>query len=94
MTLTRITSTAGDDPILGPLRKQLNTGAMVHWINQDLIERAGCDIRKSIVLYTADYTFYMALPASLTVALFEERAAAIAATLDRAGVTYWSKGLV
>lgn len=94
MTLTRITTTAGDDPILGPLRKSLNKGLMVQWINADLFERAGCDVRKSIILYTDDYTFYMALPATLTVADFEDRAAAIGDMLALAGVTYWSQGLV
>lgn len=96
-TITRITSTAGDDAILGPLRKQLNRGVMVQWINADLIDRAGCDIRKSIVLYDADYSFVMALPADVTPEVFTERLATLpntVAAMGRIGIRYWSKGLV
>jgi hypothetical protein len=97
--ITRITSAAGDDSILGPLVKQLNRGAMVAWINHDLINRAGCDIRKSIVLYDADMSFVMALPAGeMTPALFEQRMAdkpkTVTAMHDRLGIRYWSQGLV
>lgn len=98
-TIDRITSTAGDDIVLGPLRKQLNKGLMVQWINHDLINRAGCDVRKSIVLYDADMTFVMAMPAGeMTPAVFEQRLAdmpkTVAAMRDRLGIRYWSKGLV
>lgn len=97
--ITRITSTAGGDSIMGPLFKQFNRGAMVAWINRDLINRAGCDIRKSIVLYDGDMCFVMALPAGeMTPALFEKRMAdmpnTVTAMHDRLGIRYWSKGLV
>lgn len=96
-TITRITSTAGDDVILGPLRKQLNRGAMVQWINRDLVGRAGCDVRKSIVLYDSDMTFVMALPADVTPDVFTERLATLpntVAAMERIGIRYWSKGIV
>lgn len=98
ITIDRITSTAGDDIVLGPLRKQLNRGLLVQWINRDLINRAGCDVRKSIVLYDADMTFVMAMPADMTPAVFERRLAdmpkTVTAMRDRLGIRYWSKGLV
>lgn len=97
-TITEITTTAGDDVILGPLRKQLNRGLMVTWINHDLFNRAGCDVRKSIVLYDADMTFVMAMPADMTPAEWRQRLADMPRTVavmhDQLGVRYWSRGLV
>lgn len=97
-TIDRIASTAGDDIVLGPLRKQLNRGVMVAWINRDLINRAGCDVRKSIVLYDAEMTFVMALPADITPDIWRQRMAELPQTItamrDRLGIRYWSKGLV
>lgn len=97
MDITRITTTAGDDIVLGPLRKQVNRGAMVAWINHDIINRAGCDIRKSVVLYDAQYVFVMALPADITADVFASRLASLpntVAAMHRAGIRYWSRGLV
>lgn len=97
-TIEQITTTAGDDIVLGPLRKHLNRGVMVAWINRDLINRAGCDVRRSIVLYDAEMAFVMALPAEITPAIWEQRMAELPRTVtamrDRLGIRYWSKGLV
>jgi hypothetical protein len=80
-----------------PLVKHLNKGLMVAWINADLIERAGCDIRKSIVMLDEGYTFVMALPATITPAEFQARLDAqpnTVAAMRSIGIRYWSHGLV
>jgi len=80
-----------------PLIKSLNKGLMVQWINAALIERAGCDIRKSVVMLDGDYTFVMALPASITPAEFQSRLDAqpnTVAAMHRIGIRYWSHGLI
>ena len=46
---------------LSPLQRQGNKALMVSWINAKLVERAGHDVRKSIVLYDGDYCFVYAL---------------------------------
>jgi hypothetical protein len=97
-TITRVTKQdiAGAS-FYAPLIKSLNKGLMVAWINADLIERAGCDIRKSVVMLDEDYKFIMALPASLTPAEFIDRLAAqpnTVAAMHRIGIRYWSHGLV
>lgn len=93
MTLERISS-SHDDSLLAPMVRHLNRGAMVQWINHDLMNRAGCDVRRSIVLYNADRCFVMALPASLSVDDFLARADGVAANFARLGITYWSRGVV
>lgn len=80
-----------------PLVKRLNKGLMVAWINADLMNRAGCDIRKSIVMLDDEYTFVMALPATITPAEFKTRLDAqpnTVAAMHRIGIRYWSHGLV
>lgn len=93
MTLQRITN-SHDDPLFAPMVRQLNRGAMVQWINDDLMNRAGCDVRKSVVLYDAERHFVIALPASLSVEDFLARADGVAAEFARLGITYWSRGVV
>jgi hypothetical protein len=97
-TLDEITTTSGGDALFGPMVKQLNRGAMVAWINHDLLNRAGCDVRKSIVLYDADMTFVMAMPADMTPAIWRQRLAdmpeTVAVMRDRLGIRFWSRGLV
>lgn len=91
MTITKLP--APDDPIYGPLQTKLARGVMVQWINDDLYNRAGCDVRKSIVLWTADRHFVMALPASLTEQEFLARVGAVEDKLAQIGVAYYSKGI-
>lgn len=43
-----------------PLRRKLNESIMVKWINDDLINRAGYDVRRSVVLYDEDGVFLTA----------------------------------
>lgn len=90
-TLTKLS--AGTDPLFDPLRASLNRGLMVAWINRDLLNRAGCDIRRSIVLYDADRVFVMALPASLSERDFLDRVGTVSAGLNTLGIRYWSKGI-
>ena len=97
-TITRISNKdiAGAS-FYAPLIKSLNKGLMVQWINADLINRAGCDIRKSVVMLDEDYTFVMALPASVTPAEFQSRLDTLpntVAAMHRIGIRYWSHGLV
>lgn len=93
MTIERITS-SHDDPLLAHMVRQLNRGLMVQWINHDLMNRAECDVRRSVVLYDAERHFVMALPASLSVDDFLARAGGVAAGFARLGITYWSRGVV
>lgn len=86
--------TATTDPMLDSLRAELNRGLMVQWINQDLLNRAGCDVRRSIVFYTGDNVFYSALPASIAPEFFRQRIDAVQPALDAVGVRYWSVGIV
>lgn len=74
------------------LRQKLNRGVMVAWINADLLNRADCDVRKSVVLYDEHQVFVMALGTSVSPALFRERLALITDSLIRAGVRYYSVG--
>jgi hypothetical protein len=75
------------------MRSELNRGVMVAWINADLMNRADCDVRKSIVLYDADRVFVMALGTSVTPEIFRDRMPLVADSMARAGVRYWSVGI-
>jgi hypothetical protein len=97
-TITRVTKQdiAGAS-FYAPLVQKLNKGLMVAWINADLLNRAGCDIRKSVVMLDEDYTFVMALPASVTPDEFAARLELLPGTvaaMRRIGIRYWSHGLV
>lgn len=85
--------TPGAD-ILDALRAQLNRGLMVAWINHDLVNRADCDIRKSVVLYDADRVFVMALSTAVTPAIFADRVHLVATSMSAMGVRYWSVGVL
>ena len=74
------------------MRAELNRGVMVAWINADLINRADCDIRRSVVLYDAERVFVMALGVSVTPDIFRERVALVADSMARAGIRFWSVG--
>jgi hypothetical protein len=78
------------------MRSELNRGVMVSWINADLLNRADCDIRRSVVLWDADRDFIMAMGADITPALFRQRLTELpnlVAHMYGAGVRYWSVGI-
>lgn len=85
-----------DADMFGMLRQTLNRGLMVDWINRDLINRADCDIRKSVVFYDADRVFVMALGTSVTPDIFRARIADmpnVVASMTRMGIRYYSIGV-
>lgn len=72
------------------MMRSVNQGLMVHWINADLINRAGHDVRKSIVLYDEDQMFVQALPAVLGPELHPN----VHKLAYDAGVRFYSLGIV
>lgn len=76
-------------------RALLNKGLMVHWINADLMSRAGHDVRKSIVFYDDAQTFETALTQAEWDAL--SKAGVRETFLERlyaaTPVRFWSKGV-
>ena len=88
-----ITELPAADNVLDMLRHTLNRGVMVAWINADLVNRADCDVRKSIVLYDADRVFVMALGTSVSPALFRERLDLVVESMSAAGIRYYSVGV-
>ena len=77
-----------------PFRRKLNKGTMVHWINADLLERCGNDVRKSIVFYDAMGVFETALPVAQWNQLSEELQAEFLAKLyAHTVIRYYSKGV-
>lgn len=71
-----------------PMRRQVNAGLMIAWINADLVLRAAHDVRHSIVLYDDDRMFLGALPASV------EITGGLLAALLCCDVRYYSRGIV
>jgi hypothetical protein len=69
-----------------PMLREVNEGLMVRFINNDLINRAHLDIRKSVVLYDEDGLFEHALSE-----LPDEDVQA--RLLEQTNVRYWSKGI-
>lgn len=83
MTVTKI------DPVdLSLLQREMNKSLMVAWINADLLNRAGHDVRKSIVIYDADQLFLTAC----RVETWEDPSTPSLA-YDLGG-RFWSKGAV
>lgn len=78
---------------MGPLRAKLNKGLMVHWINADLLSRAGHDVRKSIVFYDDAQTFETALTQADWDALGDKREAFLQRLYAATPVRFWSKGV-
>ena len=72
------------------MMRSVNQGLMVAWINADLINRAGHDVRKSIVLYDEDQMFVQALPAVLGPVLDPK----IHELAYNGGVRFYSHGIV
>jgi hypothetical protein len=71
---------------IDPRRRSANKFLAIRFINDDLVNRAGLDIRRSVILYDADHLFMVALP-YLPDALVLQR------LFDEAGVRHWSKGV-
>jgi hypothetical protein len=84
--ITKITDT-------DPMRAAMNRGLMVGWINADLIERAGCDVRRSVVLYDEDGLFVHACDAGLSGSAFADRLDRMTEQLFSAGVRFYSVGV-
>jgi hypothetical protein len=82
-----------DDSLLGPLRAKMNKGLMVQWINADLLNRMGHDVRKSIVFYDDMQTFETALTQADWEALGDKRETFLEMLAARTPVRYWSKGV-
>ncbi|MEB3023413.1 MULTISPECIES: hypothetical protein [Mycolicibacter] len=67
------------------MRRKINEGLMVTFINADLLERAHLDVRKSVVFYDADQVFRYAvaeLPDDAT----------LQRLCDSSSVRFWSYG--
>ncbi len=75
------------------MRAELSRGVMVAWINADLLNRADCDVRRSVVLWTAEREFVMALGVSVTAEIFRDRIAMVADSMAAIGIRYWSVGI-
>lgn len=69
------------------LHRHLNREMMVHWINDDLLNRAHHDVRTSTVLYDQDKLFVTALPPAVDIP-------AVSEFLWNAGVRFYSRGVV
>jgi len=52
---TTVTEIAVTD--LSAMQREVNEGLMVHFINNDLVNRASLDVRTSIVFYDSDKVF-------------------------------------
>lgn len=73
-------------PAQNPMHRELNEGLMIAFINADLLNRAGLDVRKAIVLYDKDGDFRYALP-EMPDETIQSR------LMTEAGIAYWSKGV-
>lgn len=78
-----------------PIARQVNQGLMVRWINGRLIERAGHDVRTSIVLYDADKLFTTCLPDDWAYGEdLNNLPQEVEERLHDADIHFWSKGIV
>lgn len=72
--------------VMDPLHRKANEALMVAWINRDLRERMGHDVRKSVVLYDADRCFMYALAELPDEYMLRN-------LREMTNVRYWSKGI-
>jgi hypothetical protein len=70
--------------------REINKGLMVTFINDNLPESAHYDVRKSTVCYDEDKMFVWVLPDVMG----PRPSPGLAATLHKAGVRYFSIGIV
>lgn len=77
------------------IARRVNHGLMVAWINHRLIERAGHDVRTSVVLYDEDKLFEQCLPDDWPYGEdLNNLPQEVQERLHDAGIHYWSKGIV
>jgi hypothetical protein len=69
-----------------PMRREINQGLMVRFINNDLLNNASLDVRKSIVLYDDAGVFEFAVSNMPNAELLQR-------LYDGTNVRYWSKGI-
>jgi hypothetical protein len=74
------------------MRRAVNKGLMVAFINRDLPGRAKLDVRSSIVLYDDAGVFEAAIDPA-TWESFIAHDVAVQALHDQSGIHYWSKGV-
>lgn len=74
------------DEMDSSMRREMNRGLMVRFINADLFSRAGLDVRRSYVLYDEAGIFEWALEQLPDSDVCQR-------LHDQAGVRYWSKGI-
>lgn len=70
--------------------RHVNRELMVMWINADLLNRADCDVRTSVVFYDALQSFVAAVPGVAS----DEQVERLLGALYGAGVRFWSRGIV
>ena len=73
-----------------PMRREINHGLMVKFINDNLPASASFDVRKSTVLYDEDKMFVWVLPEIMG----PRPSPGLATSLHKAGVRYLSIGIV
>lgn len=82
-----------DNDLLGNMVRNANKDLMVSWINADLINRAGHDVRKSIVFYDAEGYFETALLPSQWDQLGDKRETFLERLAGATRIRFWSKGV-
>jgi len=73
----------------GELHRFANRGLMVHWINADIMNRATCDVDKSIVFYDEHGVFEYALPVGAKLPALD----ILTELYDRTNIRYYTIGL-
>lgn len=79
------------DDMRDAMRREVNTGLMVTFINRDLTSRAALDVRTSIVLYDDAGVFEAAVPASI--AELSNWRDILAKLFAETNVRFYSKGI-
>lgn len=69
-----------------PMRREMNKGLMVRFINAELLDRCHLDIRHSFVFYDDAGLFEYALPELPDDAMLQR-------LYDKTNVRYWTKGI-
>lgn len=86
MSETATTVTKIDAADLDPMRREVNHGLMVQFINRELLDRAHLDVRKSVVLYDDDKLFVAATDNALDEGILQK-------LFDTTSVRFWSVGV-
>lgn len=75
---------------LSPMARKVNKDLMVGFINKDLINRCGLDVRDSIVLYDGDKVFKHAVRPDVWAKIDDSLRQELVEKFD---VRYWSTGI-